>query len=100
MRHLDNSAVNKLWRGVEARKAEAQRRRTLKDITRTGEAIDVDSQLLVPIVDAEAVWWFQQSLDRQGTRRRKRGEERPVLPPLPPTECPPKVGTWFVWAYR
>ena len=36
--------------------------------------------LLIPIPNTEEIWWSNQPLERQVTRKRKRGVPRPVIP--------------------
>ncbi|EKD15240.1 hypothetical protein MBM_06456 [Drepanopeziza brunnea f. sp. 'multigermtubi' MB_m1] len=85
--------VDKLWReerdaeyrkGVESRKAERERKRTIRERFAASLIIEDDDSILIPILDSEEIWWMQQPLERQILRPCKKGILRPTLSQLEP----------------
>ncbi|EKD16229.1 hypothetical protein MBM_05523 [Drepanopeziza brunnea f. sp. 'multigermtubi' MB_m1] len=65
--------------GVESRKAERERKRTIRERLAASLIIKDDDLILIPILDSEEIWWMQQPLERQILRPRKKGIPRPTL---------------------
>jgi hypothetical protein len=71
-------------KGVDARATERTRKRILRERLANGIIIEDSNPLLVPVPDTEEIWWSQQPLERQVTRRRKRGIPKLELPSSAP----------------